>query len=310
MLIRVGYDLVFDVPAPAPMLLTLYLHPSRYGTTRRPDNIVTEPYVPITTYIDQFGNQVGRCVAPAGKFRIWNDVIVEDSGQPDPIVPDAVQHPVEEVPNEYVQFLLPSRYCEVDRMVPMAWDLFGKTQPGWSRVQAICDWAHSRVEFGYGYASTASTAMSVCESGKGVCRDFMHLAITMCRAMNLPARYTTGYLGDIGVPPVPYPMDFSAWFEVYLSGRWHTFDARHNKPRIGRVLMATGRDAVDVALTTSFGTTKLERFIVWTDEVGEDALSKPPAPVVPVAHPAPAAQGAEPPQQQGQQPPNASMVAA
>src|SRR5687767_1219158 len=202
MLIRVGYDLVFDVPAPTPMLLVLFLHPSRYATTRRPDNIVTEPYVPITTYIDQFGNQVGRIVAPAGKLRLWNDVIVEDSGLPDPIVADAVQHPVDQVPDEYVQFLLPSRYCEVDRMIQMAWDLFGKTQPGWSRVQAICDWAHNRVEFGYGYASTANTAMSVCENGKGVCRDFMHLAITMCRAMNIPARYTTGYLGDIGVPPV------------------------------------------------------------------------------------------------------------
>ncbi len=281
MLIRVGYDLGFDVPAPTPMLLVLFLHPSRYATTRRPDNLVTEPYVPITTYIDQFGNQVGRMVAPAGKLRIWNDVIVEDSGLPDPIVADAIQHPVDQVPNEFVQFLLPSRYCEVDRMIQMAWDLFGKTQPGWSRVQAICDWAHNRVEFGYGYASTQNTAVSVCENRKGVCRDFMHLAVTMCRAMNIPARYTTGYLGDIGIPPAPSPMDFSAWFEVHLSGRWHTFDARHNKPRIGRVLMATGRDAIDVALTTSFGTTTLEKFVVWTDEVGEDALSKPPAPVVP-----------------------------
>lgn len=270
MLIRVGYDLVFDVPNPTPMLLMLYLHPSRGATARRPDNLVTEPYVPITTYIDPFGNQVGRIVAPAGKLRLWNDVVVEDTGQPDPIVPDAVQHPVDEVPNECVQFLLPSRYCEVDRMTQMAWDLFGKTQPGWSRVQAICDWAHAHVEFGYGYASTANTAMSVCENKKGVCRDFTHLAITLCRAMNIPARYVTGYLGDIGVPPGASPMDFSAWFEVYLGGKWRTFDARHNMPRIGRVLMATGRDAVDVALTTSFGATTLEKFVVWTDEVGAD----------------------------------------
>lgn len=276
MLIRVGYDLVFDVPAPTPMLLMLYLHPSRAPSARRPETIVTEPAIPISQYIDHLGNRVGRIVAPAGKLRIWNDVIVEDSGQPDLIVADAVQHPVDEVPNEFVQFLLPSRYCEVDRMIQMAWDLFGKTKPGWSRVQAICDWAHGHVEFGYGHASTSSTAMSVCESRKGVCRDFTHLAVTMCRAMNVPARYVTGYLGDIGVPPAPSPMDFSAWFEVYLSGQWHTFDARHNQPRIGRVLMATGRDAVDVALTTSFGNTTLERFVVWTDEVGEEALSQRP----------------------------------
>jgi len=287
MLIRVGYDLVFDVPTPAPMLLVLYMHPSRGASARRPDNIVTEPYVRITTYIDHFGNQVGRCVAPAGKFRIWNDAIVEDSGQPDPVVADAVQHPVEDVPNEFVRFLLPSRYCEVDRMIQMAWDLFGKTTPGWSRVQAICDWAHNHVTFGYQFASTNNTAVSVCENRKGVCRDFMHLAVTMCRAMNIPARYVTGYLGDIGIPPVPSPMDFSAWFEVYLSGKWHTFDARHNKPRIGRVLMATGRDAIDVALTTSFGTTQLEKFVVWTDEVGEEALLRPPAPVVPATPVAP-----------------------
>ncbi len=281
MLIRVGYDLAFDVAAPAPMLLTLYLHPSRDRDARRPDNLITEPFVPISQSIDPFGNRVGRCVAPAGKFRIWNDVIVEDSGLPDPIVTHAVQHPVEDLPNECIQFLLPSRYCEVDRMVQMAWDLFGKTPLGWARVQAICDWAHGRVEFGYGYASTANTAMSVCENRKGVCRDFTHLAVTMCRAMNIPARYVTGYLGDIGIPPAPSPMDFSAWFEAYLGGKWRTFDARHNKPRVGRVLMATGRDAVDVALTTTFGATTLEKFIVWTDEVGENALSQPPSPAVP-----------------------------
>ncbi|HEV2296491.1 MAG TPA: transglutaminase family protein [Tepidisphaeraceae bacterium] len=292
MLIRAGFDMAFDVAAATPMLLMLFLHPSRGATARRPDKITTEPYIPITTYIDAFGNQVGRIVAPAGRLRLWNDVIIEDSGQPDSIAADAVQHPVDEVPDDCVQFLLPSRYCEVDRMVQMAWDLFGRTPPGWARVQAICDWAHSHVEFGYSYASTSNTAMSVCESGKGVCRDFTHLAVALCRAMNIPARYVTGYLGDIGVPPVPYPMDFSAWFEVYLSGRWHTFDARHNKPRIGRVLMARGRDAVDVALTTSFGSTNLQKFVVWTDEVGENALSKPPAPVVPTIPPsAPAASG-------------------
>ena len=274
MRIKLGYELVFDVPAPTPMVLMLYLHPSRWADAVRPDNLLTEPAVPIQTYLDPFGNRCGRVVAPAGKFRIHNDLIVRDSGLADPVTPDAIQHPVDELPVDVMQFLLASRYCEVDKMVPLAWELFGKTRPGWERVQAICDWAHERITFNYQDADSTRTACGAYEQRKGVCRDYMHLAITMCRAMNIPARYCTGYLGDIGIPPAPYPMDFSAWFEAYLGGKWHTFDARHNVPRIGRVLMARGRDAVDVALTTSFGDTKLEKFLVWTDEVVEDRAAQ------------------------------------
>jgi len=222
--------------------------------------------------VDVFGNRCGFVYAPAGMLRFTSDAIVSDSGQPDPIQPDARQHPVEELPADVLQFLLASRYCEVDRMGDMAWELFGALPPGWGKVQAVVDWVHNHIEFGYGHASPTKTAFDVCEQKKGVCRDFMHLTITLLRCLNIPARYATGYLGDIGVPAAPFPMDFSAWLEVYLGGRWWVFDARHNKPRIGRVLMARGRDAVDVALTTSFGPSRLEKFEVWTDEV-RDSVS-------------------------------------
>ena len=204
---------------------------------------------------------------PRGRLRITNDSLVEDSGEKDVVNPQAQQHAVSELPSEILQFLMGSRYCEVDRLSDVAWSLFGSTQPGWSRVQAVCEWCHKNVIFGYEHACATRTAFEVFQERKGVCRDFMHLAVTFLRCLNIPARYATGYLGDIGVPPVDLPMDFSAWYEVYLDNRWYTFDARHNEPRIGRILMARGRDAVDVALTTSFGPTKLEKFTVWTDEV-------------------------------------------
>jgi transglutaminase-like putative cysteine protease len=267
MLIHVGYELVFNVPAPTAMLLMLYTHPSRAGTLRGPDRVRTEPAIPVHEFSDRFGNRCGRTVAPAGRLRLWNDTVVEDSGRPDPVHEDAAQHAVEDLPVEVLPYLFASRYCEVDRLSDLAWQLFGHTPPGWGRVQAVCDWVHEHVTFGYEYARPTKTAFDVYTERKGVCRDFMHLAITFCRCLNIPARYATGYLGDIGVPLAPFPMDFSAWFEVYLGGRWHTFDARHNVPRIGRVLMARGRDAVDVALTTSFGPALLEQFTVWTDEV-------------------------------------------
>jgi transglutaminase-like putative cysteine protease len=272
MLIRVGYEMVFHAPAPAPMLLLLYTHPSRTPTLRWPDALRTDPEVPVTDFTDCNGNRCGRLVAPAGILRLWSDTLVEDSGQPDPVCPDAAQGAVEDLPAEVLPFLLASRYCEVDRLSDVAWDLFGRTLPGWPRVQAICDWVHASVRFGYQFARPTKTAHDVYTERQGVCRDFTHMAIAFCRCLNIPARYATGYLGDIGVPPAPSPMDFSAWFEVYLGSRWHTFDARHNVPRIGRVLMARGRDAVDVALTTSFGATELRKFSVWTDEV----LGPPP----------------------------------
>lgn len=273
MLIRIGYELVFQVPAAVPMLLMLFTHPSRAASLRKADRLRVEPEVPIEEFTDGFGNRCARIVAPAGQLRLWDDNLVTDTGQPDEVNPDAQQLAVEDLPAETLPFLLASRYCEVDRMSDLAWQLFGQTPPGWRRVQAVCDWVHANVQFGYEFARPTKSACDVFTERKGVCRDFMHLAITFCRCLNIPARYATGYLGDIGVPPAPFPMDFSAWFEVFLDGRWYTCDARHNEPRVGRVLMARGRDAVDVALTTSFGPTQLEKFTVWTDEVAEPQLA-------------------------------------
>ena len=267
MLIHIGYELIFDIPAPVPMMLMLYTHPERASMLRNPEELIIEPKVEIRQFTDWFGNHAARIVAPAGKLRLYYDNVAYDSGEHEPRIDGARLHPVDELPLDCLQFLLASRYCEVDRMSEMAWDLFGKTPPTWERVQAVMDWVYGNITFGYQFARPTKTAYDVCSERQGVCRDFMHLAITMLRALNVPARYATGYLGDIGVPPAPFPMDFSAWFEVYLGGRWYTLDARHNEPRIGRILQARGRDAVDVALTTSFGSARLEKFTVWTDDV-------------------------------------------
>lgn len=275
MLIRTGYEFIFDLPAPTPMLLMLDIRPERESSVRRAGGMRIEPEIPIDRFLDGFGNRCARIVAPAGRLTIWDDMIVEDSGEPDNVPEGAVQHPVEALPTEVLTYLLGSRYCEVDRLSDIAWGLFGQSPLGWGRVKAVCDWVHREVEFGYQYARSTKTAFDVYRERKGVCRDFTHLALTFCRCMNIPARYSTGYLGDIGVPLSPDPMDFSGWFEVYLGGRWHTVDARHNKPRIGRILMGHGRDAVDVAMTTSFGTSLFEGLTVWTDEVGPEALSLP-----------------------------------
>ncbi|MGD0297634.1 MAG: transglutaminase family protein [Bryobacteraceae bacterium] len=271
MLIRLGYDIQFDIPEPAPMVAMLHVHPSRIADLRAPDELQITPAAPVDLYHDSFGNICSRFVAPAGQLRLYNSTLIEDSGVPDRVNPGARQAPVEDLPSEVLQFLLASRYCEVDKMVNTAGTLFGGTIPGWSRVQAICDWVQSNITFGYNFASPTMTAQDVFRDRRGVCRDFQHLAITFCRAMNIPARYATGYLGDIGVPLTP-PMDFSAWFEAYLEDHWWTFDARNNVPRIGRVLMATGRDAADVAITTSFGTAWLKTFTVVTDEVTPDEI--------------------------------------
>lgn len=266
MLIRAGYDLRFELPAPTAMLLLLHTYPSRAADVQR-ENLRILPESPTDEFIDAFGNRCTRLRAPAGTVTITNDCLVEDSGLPDPLAEDAEQWDVGELPPEVLQFLLPSRYCEVDRMSEIAWKLFSDTPPGWARVQAITEWVHNHITFGYQFARPTKSAFDVYDERQGVCRDFTHLAVTLCRAMNIPARYVTGYLGDICVPPVDAPMDFSAWFEVFLGGRWHTFDARHNQRRVGRILMAVGRDAVDTALTTSFGAAKLVHFHVWTDEV-------------------------------------------
>lgn len=267
MLIRLGYEMGFEAPVATPMLLLLYVHPAQAAALKYPDRVRTDPEFSVEEFVDTHGNRCGRCVSPAGPFRLWGDTLIEDSGEPDPIRRDAVQHAVEELPPEVLPFLLASRYCEVDLLSEIAWKLFGQSPTGWDRVQAVCDWVHANVRFGYQFARPTKTAHEVYLERCGVCRDFTHLAVTFCRCLNIPARYVTGYLGDIGIPPAPFPMDFSAWFEVYLGGRWHTFDARHNVPRIGRVLMARGRDATDVAFTTSFGAMTLKQFRVWTDEV-------------------------------------------
>jgi len=266
MFIRVGYDITFSLPEPTPMLTALRLHPTLADSLRRPDTLHTEPELPLAEYIDTFGNRCGRLAAPAGRLRLWSEAVVENDGLPDPAHPEAQQHAIEELPSHVVQFLLGSRYCEVDRLLPIAWELFGATPPGWERVQAVCDWVHAHVRFDYLQTHPSKTAYDVFTEQTGVCRDFQHLAITFCRGLNIPARYATGYIPDIGVQ-IDGPMDFAAWFEVYLGGAWHTFDARNNKPRIGRTLMAIGRDAVDVALTTSFGTALLENFVVIAEQV-------------------------------------------
>jgi transglutaminase-like putative cysteine protease len=267
MTLRVGYDIQFEIPASVAMVALLNVHPSRVADLRGPDELCIEPAAQINSFIDSFGNRCARFVAQQGPLRLSSSTLIYDSGLPDRVSPDAREIPVQELPFEVLRYLYNSRYCEVDRFSTIALELFGAVPPGWSRVQAICDWIHTRVSFGYQYARPTKTALDVYTERFGVCRDFQHLAVTMCRALNIPARYATGYLGDIGVPNSASPMDFSAWFEVYLEDRWWTFDARHNQPRIGRVLMATGRDASDVAITTSFGMTNLTQFTVVTEKL-------------------------------------------
>ena len=267
MKIRLGYDIAFEVPVPTPVVMLLRVHPSQEHKLLAPEALVIQPEMAPTEYLDLFGNRVTRVIAPAGRLTLTNDALVEVSDDPDPITPDAIQHAVSDLPSEVLPFLLSSRYCEVDRLSEVAWSLFDRAPMGWGRVAAVCDWVHHHIEFGYHHARSTRSAYDGYLEGKGVCRDFAHLALTFCRCLNIPARYVTGYLGDIGVPLSPDPMDFSGWFEAYLGGTWHTFDARHNRPRLGRVVMARGRDAVDVALTTSFGATVLTKFVVWTDQV-------------------------------------------
>ena len=267
MQLRVGYELGYQLPQPTPMILNLNVHYSRASDLVRPDNMMTYPSVPMSAYRDGFGNWCTRLVAPQGHFRVTADAVVNDNHAPDPVVPSAQQHLVQQLPEESLLFLLGSRYCETDRMSEIAWGLFSGTPAGWARVQAICDFVNKHIEFGYEYARATKTAWEVFNEKKGVCRDYAHLAVTFCRCLNIPARYCTGYLSDVGLPPPYSTMDFAGWFEAYLGGTWYTFDPRNNTPRMGRVLIARGRDAADVAITTTFGPNKLESFRVWTDEV-------------------------------------------
>jgi transglutaminase-like putative cysteine protease len=275
--IRFGYELVFNCPQPTPMILMLHAHPSRIHELLRPDELRLDPHVPSKIYHDGFGNTCTRIEAPAGRIRISTDALIHDSGLPEPVYPFAKEHAVSLLPEDTLLYLLGSRYCETEALMADAWRLFGRLQPGWSRVQAICDFAHRHLQFGYHFARPSKTAWQAYTEQQGVCRDFAHLAITLCRCLNIPARYCTGYLGDIGVPPADAPMDFAGWFEAYLGGSWHTFDPRNNQRRIGRILMARGRDAADVAISTTFGPNCRETFRVWTDEVADNRKSTQPA---------------------------------
>lgn len=270
MLIRLGYELALDLPQDTPVVTALEIHPDRRADIRWESGFVSRPAIATEVYSDAYGNRCRRFVAPAGRFTMRYDAVVEDSGLADPVVPDAELTPVGELPAECIGYLLGSRYCETDHLANLAWSLFGHTKPGWERVQAIVDYAHQRLSFGYGYARSTRTAAQAHEEQVGVCRDFAHLAIALCRCMNIPARYVNGFLGDINVPSDPAPMDFSAWMEAYVGGRWHTFDARHNKPRTGRVVIARGRDATDVPLVHTFGPHTLAKFEVWTYEQTND----------------------------------------
>jgi transglutaminase-like putative cysteine protease len=265
MLIRLGYDIQFDIAATVPMVALLNVHPSRVPDLLEPDELQTEPKLEIAYYVDSFGNRCSRFVAPPGPLRLKGSTLIRASDSPDEVNLSAREPAVGNLPHEVLTYLLNSRYCEVDRFSNIAFELFGNLAPGWGRVQAICDWVHYKVAFNYQHARPTKTALDVFTERVGVCRDFQHLAITFCRALNIPARYATGYLGDIGVPVV-LPMDFSAWFEVFLDNRWWTFDARNNRPRLGRILMAAGRDASDVAMTTSFGRADLRSFFVVAEE--------------------------------------------
>lgn len=264
---RVGFEMEYECPGPTPMLLSLNIHHSRASDLVRPDILVTSPAVPISAYRDLFGNWCSRIVAPAGRLVLRTDALVNDSGLPDEVAPWVAQTPVEHLPESVLVYLLGSRYCETDLLSNIAWQQFGAGPTGWARVQAICDFVHRRIEFGYHHARRTRTAWEAFNEGQGVCRDYAHLAIALCRCMNIPARYCTGYLGDIRIPPIPGPMDFAGWFEAFLGDRWYTFDARNNVPRIGRVLIAQGRDASDVALSSTFGPNELDGFKVWCDEV-------------------------------------------
>ncbi|WP_263356214.1 transglutaminase-like domain-containing protein [Acidicapsa ligni] len=286
MLIRLGYDIQFDVPAPLAFVAQLRVHSSRAAELREPDVVhVTSSDgiggdttdIPTSEYIDSYGNICTRFYAPQGHLRVWTATSIDDSGLPDPVEWGAREIPPQDLPDNVLPFLLSSRYCEVDSLSAVAYELFGAVDPGWNRVQAICNWVNAKVTFNYGMTRPTKTALDVFTERVGVCRDFQHLAVTFCRCMNIPARYVAGYLGDIGVP-LRLPMDFSAWFEVYLDGRWWAFDARNNMPRIGRVLMATGRDAADVAFLTSFGSSTLTSFFVVSEEAeatGTPAIQTP-----------------------------------
>jgi transglutaminase-like putative cysteine protease len=276
MLIRAGYEIQFMADAPTPLIALLSVRPELQDRLRTPHRILVEPHIPTDTYLDSFGNVCTRLTVPTSGVTLSCDFVIEDSGLVESQAAGAEQHAPDRLPPEVVQFLLGSRYCDTDRLSDIAWSLFGHIAPGRDRVLAIVDYVHAHLDYGYQHARPTRTAWEGHDEKAGVCRDFAHLAIALCRCMNIPARYCSGYLGDIGVPPMDVAMDFHAWFEVFLGGAWHSFDARHRVPRIGRILMACGRDAADTALTTAFGPARLTSFKVHTDEVDADSLRREP----------------------------------
>jgi transglutaminase-like putative cysteine protease len=267
LLIQAGFEISFTCLAPTPMLLQVHIRPEREADLATPEHLNTDPYTPYRTYIDHFGNRCTRLVAPTGVLKLSTFFRIRDSGVQDTMPWGARQAEVDDLPEDVLVYLLGSRYCDTDRLAIQSWALFGQTNPGWPRVQAILEHTYNRIHFGYQYARADRTASEAHSERQGVCRDFAHLAITLCRCMNIPARYCTGYLGEFGVPPDSSPMDFSAWFDVFLDGAWHTMDARHNRPRIGHILMARGRDATDAAISTAFGVAQLTNFRIIADEV-------------------------------------------
>ena len=272
LLVRIGCEFEYQSDLPVPMVLLVRPQPAGQHRTLY-ESRWTHPDVPVREYVDTFGNACWRLVAPGGPLTIRYDAVVEIPRTPDPVHPDLPLTPVDKLPDDTLEFTLPSRYVESDLLGDAAWQLFADTPPTWARVQAICDWVHTQIRFETGASTTATTARDVYESRTGVCRDFALLAVAFCRALNIPARYGFGYLPDVDVEPPDVPMDFHSWFEAYLGGAWYLFDARHNEPRIGRVIVGRGRDAVDVALSTSYGSTTLTRFHVWADEVQADAAA-------------------------------------
>jgi transglutaminase-like putative cysteine protease len=268
MLIRYGYEITLACQQSTALVCLLSVHQDRAADIRAPETVFTTPAVPTSTYRDLFGNQCRRLVAPPGDLTIWGDATIEDDGVPEKAIPDAREISVPDLPDDCLVYLMGSRYCETDRLSQAAWDMFGSVPPGWGRVQAICDFVHNHISFDYMQARSTRTAFEAFHERVGVCRDFAHLALTLCRCLNIPACYVNGHLGDIGVPVVD-PMDFSAWIEVFLDGAWHTFDPRNNVPRIGRIVVARGRDAADIPLINSFGPHVLKTFRVWTYEVAD-----------------------------------------
>lgn len=266
MLIRAGFEITLTCGKDVPLLCALSPYPGLVSPVLGDGAVHSRPRLPLATYADAFGNRITRVTAPGGRLVLTSDFVVQHSGETDPVVPGAQQHPIEELPPEVLRYLVASRYCELDLLGAEAWARFGPIEGGWARVQAVCDFVHRHITFGYQHGRPTKTALDAFREGNGVCRDFAQLSIALCRALNIPARYASGYLGDIGVP-YGGPMDFCAWFEVWLGGRWYTFDARYNIPRIGRIVMVRGLDAADVSMITSYGAHRIERFEVWCDEV-------------------------------------------